>query len=398
MTDALWITPDYPWEGAPVGGVFYQTQARALAREGLTITVISPTPWAPWPLRLVHPRWKRYASAPASEHDDGVEVIRARYPALPGEPRWAGPDRLMARAVMTARNAWRGSHIVHGHSAVTSIAAWRVATRSGLPLALTFHGSDLNTWPELNPGSVPSLRAAIRAASLVVAVSPALAERVTAIADVPAIVLPIGCDHRSITTSAMPRDDARRILDLVEDRIVVLFVGNLVDAKGVRELADAVRPMGDRFVAVYVGDGPLAGYGRDDAGGERSLIYRGAVAHEQVARYMSAADVLVLPSRREGLPTVLVEAGSIGLPVIASSVGGIPGLIGDGRGTIMPDPSVASIGKALAAFEGDRAGARDMAHRLRDYVLAEHDADTNAARLAELYRSIWSTAVTRVDP
>jgi teichuronic acid biosynthesis glycosyltransferase TuaC len=256
-------------------------------------------------------------------------------------------------------------------------------------LALTFHGSDLNTWPERNPRSVPDLRAAIRAASLVIAVSPALAERVMAMAGIEATVLPLGSDHRAIAAVAMSRDEARETLRLVDDRIVVLFVGNLVDAKGVRELADAVRSMGDRFLAVFVGDGPLAGYGVDDPAVGPCLQFRGLVAHDVVARYMSAADVLVLPSRREGLPTVLVEAGSLGLPVIASGVGGIPGLIGDRRGTILPEVSSASIAAALAAFERDRSTAATMAHRLRDHVHAEHDADINAGRLRDLYRSVW---------
>jgi teichuronic acid biosynthesis glycosyltransferase TuaC len=391
VTQALWVTPDYPWEGDSVSGVFYQTQARALAGTGIGITVVIPTPWAPWPLPRMNPSWQRYASAPVSGRDQSVEVLRVRYPAFPGEPRWAIPDRLMARATLAARASWRGARLVHGHSAVTSIAAWRVASRARLPLALTFHGSDLNTWPERNPGSVPHLRAAIRAADLVIAVSPPLAARVAALAGIEAVVLPLGSDHHSIAASAMPCDEARTALDLVDERVVVLFVGNLVDAKGVRELADAVRAMSERFLAVFVGEGPLADYGRDDRDGERCLRFRGAVPHDLVGRYMSAADVLVLPSRREGLPTVLVEAGSLGLPVIATGVGGIPGLIGDGRGTILPDGSAGSIRAALIAFERNRTTAAAMAMRLRDYVRAEHDADTNAGRLRDLYSSVWST-------
>ncbi len=65
---------------------------------------------------------------------------------------------------------------------------------------------------------------------------------------------------------------------------------------------------------------------------------------------MSAADVLVLPSYSEGLPTVLVEAGSLGLPVIASAVGGIPELLGRDRGTILPDSSAQGVAAALGVL------------------------------------------------
>jgi teichuronic acid biosynthesis glycosyltransferase TuaC len=183
---------------------------------------------------------------------------------------------------------------------------------------------------------------------------------------------------------AMPRNAAREALDLTTKRIIVLFVGNLVRAKGVHELADAIIARGERFLGVFVGDGPLRDYGIGDRDFD-CLQYRGARPHHDIARFMSAADVLVLPSRSEGLPTVLVEAGSLGLPVIASSVGGIPGLVGHGRGTLLRDISSVAIGEALDEFERSRSSAKAAAERLREFVLAEHDVDTNAGRLLDVY-------------
>ena len=122
--------------------------------------------------------------------------------------------------------------------------------------------------------------------------------------------------------------------------------------------------MDDRFIGVFVGDGPEAGYRSQEPSSRGRLDYRGARPHSEIATFMSAADVLVLPSHREGLPTVLVEAGSIGLPVIATAVGGIPGLLGHDRGILIPDPSAESIQEALAAFAADRPAAAAAADRL----------------------------------
>ncbi len=387
MTDAVWIVEAYPWDEKSMGGVFYQTQARALARRGLDLTVTCPTPMAPWPLPHLEAQWRRYAAAPRAAFDEGVHVVRPRYLGVPREPRWACPDRLIARAAWSARDAWAGASLIHGHSAMTGLAAWRLARQTGLPFVLTFHGGDLFVWPDRRPDRVADLRSAAREARAVITVSAALAARAREITGVDAIHLPLGSDHRSLDALALPRDVARAALDLVDDRIIVLFVGNLLAAKGVRELVDAILPRGDRFLGVLVGDGPERGYGGADGRSAGCLRYRGLQPHDAVARYMSAADVLVLPSYSEGLGSVLVEAGSLGLPVIASAVGGIPGLIGADRGVLLDEVSSGAIGAALDEFERGRSAASAAAARLRAFVLAEHDVDTNAARLLEIYRS-----------
>jgi teichuronic acid biosynthesis glycosyltransferase TuaC len=98
--------------------------------------------------------------------------------------------------------------------------------------------------------------------------------------------------------------------------------------------------------------------------------------------------VLVLTSYREGLPTVLVEAGSLGLPVVASGVGGIPELLGRDRGAILGEVSSEAIADALTVFVTHRIEADAAARRLREHVVAVYDVDTNATRLLEIYRSV----------
>ncbi len=91
----------------------------------------------------------------------------------------------------------------------------------------------------------------------------------------------------------------------------------------------------------------------DESRATGCLVYLGARPHDEVAGYMSAADVLVLPSHREGLPTVLVEAGSLGLPVIASAVGGIPALLGEDRGAILPAVTSEAIADCAGRVRGE---------------------------------------------
>ena len=388
MTDAVWITRTYPWAGVPSQGVFYQTQARALARLGPSVTVACPTPWAPWPLSRIRPRWREYAKSPRRTIDEDVSVIRPRYLNVPGEPSWARPDHVIADAMWRSRAEWRGARIIHGHYSVTGLAAWHLAERAGLPFVLTFHGSDINSWPDEHPERLADLRAASTAAGAIFAVSQALAERTEVVTGVTPIHLPLGSDHRSLRAAVIPRRAARDLLKLPDDRVIALFVGNLKRAKGVRLLADAILDLGSPFLGVFIGGGSEEGYGYEDARGPNLLEYRGPRPHDEIVQYMSAADVLVLPSYSEGLPTVIVEAGSVGLPVIASNVGGIPELIGTDRGSTLADLSAASVVDALTQFIDDRSSAQSAAERLQDLVLRDYDVDANAARLLDAYGSV----------
>ena len=122
------------------------------------------------------------------------------------------------------------------------------------------------------------------------------------------------------------------------------------------------------------------------------LRYAGPQDRAGVVRHMCAADVLVLPSYQEGLPTVLVEAGSLGLPVIATAVDGTPELLSGDAGLLIaprePDAIVAAVRSAAA----DPAAASTRAARLRARVEADFDVDRNAGRLVELYRDVIESA------
>ncbi len=396
--NAVWITSTYPWADEPVGGIFFRTQARALARLGASITVVTPTPWAPWPLGHLRGKWRSYARAPRSSEDQGVRILRPSYIALPRQPSLARPDRFIAGAALRTRRRWPAADVIHGHYSITGLAAWRVARSTGLPLVLSFHGDDLNTWPDSHPDRMPEFLRALRDAALVTAVSLPLVDRIRALSGVEAVHLPIGCDRPTLLQHALPREQARDLLGLPHDRVIVLFVGQVHRDKGIVELVDATLRLDDRFLTVFVGRGPDVGRGSSDPRAHGRLDYRGQCENAEVVRYMSAADVLVLPSHREGLPTVLVESGILGLPVIASAVGGIPDLLADGRGTVLPEISSDAITQALLHFVARRDDAEVAAGRLRQHVRDVHDADGNAKHLLDLYRSVAKRADCEAPP
>ena len=386
--NVLWLTTDYPWPGDPVGGIFHRTAARGLVQAGVGVVVVSPTPAAPWPLPMIRERWRRYAQAPRHQVDNGVEILRPRYPVIPGEPSWSRSEASISRVARPILAARQEIDLIHAHyPAPMGMAAWRLAQLTGLPYIVTLHGSD-EVWRRSHQGRLPTYRRALREAAHVLAVSRSLADEYQEAAGVDATVVPIGIDLHRFTRSTLTREDARDRLGLPPDRVVILLVATLVPGKGIRPFVDAVIRLGRPFKAVVVGEGPDFGY-RASEGARLELVeYRGGQPNDAIPQYLAAADMLILPSETEGLPTVLVEAGAAGVPVIASAVGGVPELLADDRGLLMRDVSTQSIAEAILAVQADPDAAGRRADRLRAFVNLHYDAGANARHLAGIYRQI----------
>jgi glycosyltransferase involved in cell wall biosynthesis len=168
---------------------------------------------------------------------------------------------------------------------------------------------------------------ALRLAGGIVSVGPAIADALRA-RGVPAEkvrVLPQPFDASVFSRNGLDRQTARRELGLSEDRRVVLYVGSLTYGKGTDRLARIARLVSARTRDVQfcvAGDGPfageLAGFAPDD------LMYLGRVPRERMKYVFCAADVLLHPTRSDGLPNVVLEALTAGIPVVSTTVGEIP--------------------------------------------------------------------------
>lgn len=162
--------------------------------------------------------------------------------------------------------------------------------------------------------------------------------------------------------------------------VVFLFMGWLEEFKGVLDLVDAVEAYkteleGAKFEVC--GDGSLSSRVRKEVA-ERGLsdhfIFRGWVKGEDYRAALERADVLVMPSRREGLPNAALEAMASGLPVIATRVGGLPDLVQDGlTGWLVEPARPLHLGRALVHCMERRRDLRRMGMEALAFVKDNHD-------------------------
>lgn len=255
--------------------------------------------------------------------------------------------------------------VVHAHSPLAAVGA-RLVLRSmpaaSRPRLVT---TDHSTWSGHGRLTRWADRATYRLDDAHTVVSNAvLASLPTDLQQTAEVVVP-GIDVASVRRARSERDAVRRELRIANDALVVGTVANLRPVKAYPVLLAAARTVTDcepgvRFVAV--GQGPQAGeirslqqdLGLTDA--FQLLGYR-----SDAVRVMAACDLFCLPSLHEGLPVALMEALALGLPVVASDVGGIRELVDNGReGILVPPGDAVALGEALLSVLRDARLRADL--------------------------------------
>ncbi|WP_395665763.1 glycosyltransferase family 4 protein [Methylocella sp.] len=190
------------------------------------------------------------------------------------------------------------------------------------------------------------------------------------------------------------RAAARAALGVSADHVVFGFVGRLSSQKAperfLEALAEAARTQGQVY-GVMIGDGELRGE-VEDAVRRMGLSGRAAILGAVDARaYMAAFDALVVTSRYEALPYVMLEALATGLPIISTVVGGVGATVDDTNG-ILVEQTRASSG--LAAAMSALARSPELRRRMKA-ASKEKSARINGPRMIDeteaLYQSLWST-------
>ena len=388
------VTPILPVPHDRARGRYIHETARALSRL-CEVRVFFPQVRHP-PLPGLAPRSYIGGTVGADFSLDGIDVEAYSYPGFPGLSRvtngLAGARALLPRLRRFAPDVVLG-YWIHPDGD----AALRAARRLGLPCLVGARGSDVH----LRSGLAGWMTGrTLRGADGVLTVSQAMRRKV---------VEDFGVEARRVRTIVNgidtavfhPRDRAveRARLGLDPEAQVVCYVGRLVESKGLVELLQAfaqLRGRTPRARLVLAGDGVM----RDRlaaqvaaAGLADSVRMTGGIEPVEVAAWICASNVLVLPSWSEGYPNVLVEALACGCPVVATDVGGAGEIVDASSGMLLPprdpDALARALGEALARDWDHAAMSASMSRgwdrvaretlEACEQVLANHQAARPAA-------------------
>jgi glycosyltransferase involved in cell wall biosynthesis len=365
------VATSYPRFDGDTVGTFMQPIATGLAARGHDVHMVLP--WHPKLTRgsyhqgvHFHPfhyspveRWHVFGYAGALQAD-----VQLRSTAIAVAPAALVSGWRMAARVARSIDAT----IVHGHWVIPggAMAAWAAGSR---PLVVSLHGSDVYVAERHWPARLAARRTLLRARAIV-ACSEDLRQRAIGLGADPARTetVPYGVDTARFAPDSSARARVRAAHGLGADDPVVFAVGRFVSKKGFEYLIEAINLLQARIPNIRL---VLAGWGDLDAalrslasriGVAERITFVGMVPHDAVPAWLSASDVVAVPSIRDdagnvdGLPNVVLEGLASGTPVVATTAGGIGSVVVDeATGLLVPERNAQALADAIGRLLSDSA-------------------------------------------
>jgi glycosyltransferase involved in cell wall biosynthesis len=383
--NVLIVTDMFPTRENPVFGVFIFELSRALTFKN-RLVVIHPQLWNPMNRNF------RTEKSSLRCRENGIEVFKPKLFVLPKG------DRLFFRSIVSFFTVLPSViklkrrfcfDIIHAHMACPAgFTAILLGIIFRKPVLVTVHGSDIHTLPKYFFLKYLILFT-LKRAHTVIAVSQSLKDSILKMGSFHNKVFVIHNGARHDIFSPMDKIKARRSLNFSVDRKIILFIGSLIQIKGIDILLRAFVNMSEENHSnlVIIGKGELYCQLKVLAkklGIETRVHFMGSRKHDEIPLWLNACDVFCLPSRNEGFPTVIVEALACGRPVVATKVGGIPEAVTNDTLGILVEPNnteelAAGLNKALEK-EWDYQAIAEYGKRFSWNTIAEE--------YTELYKNV----------
>jgi colanic acid/amylovoran biosynthesis glycosyltransferase len=280
---------------------------------------------------------------------------------------------------------------IHAHYAThPALMAWLIHRLTGISYSITVHAHDIFVRTEMLPTKLSD-------AAFIVAISEYNREYLARIVG-PWVRNKIHIVHCGIEPTAY---EPHTIAPAEGQPFEIITTGSLQPYKGQSYLIEACARLRDRGLPFRC---RIIGGGEEREALENLITTNNLANHvellgpkkqDEVAALLATAHCYVQPSiitpsgKMEGIPVALMEAMASGLPVVATSISGIPELVRPGEtGLLVPPADVPALADALAAVYADPAGSAQRAEAGRELVLREFELRSNVAHLATLFEGM----------
>ena len=356
----LVITNMYPTQNHKSFGIFIKNQVEALRKRGLHIDV----------------------SAITNPKSGKVNVI-TKYSA------W------MLHTLFLLLVKGKSYQLVHAHYTFPSgFLAILFKKLFGCRMVVTAHGGDIDKMARKSDRLFQLTKKVLHTSDHVIAVGEELQAKIVDEFSVPAekvSVINMGVNREIFKPYGKRK--TREELGISAEEKVILFVGNILEQKGVLELIDAftaIRGQDDGVTLRIIGAEKDLFFKKklDEMIAERNLQgavqFLGVMEQREIARWMCAADCLALPSHIEGFGLVALEAMACGTPVVGSDAGGLKYLLSDGAGVTVPVKNSRELAHSLS-FVLSSKDKRDVLIKNGMNKAEENDQERMLNRVMEVY-------------
>ncbi|MGA1983725.1 MAG: glycosyltransferase [Acidobacteriaceae bacterium] len=342
------VTRYFPNSEQPTHGRSAYQTLRVLAREA-DVRVFYPNSTYP---SFLKPQNRTYNKLDPTYSLPDVKVNYYDYPALPLISRpfngW-----MVARTLLPHVRSFAPDLIFSFILYPYGYAAMQIGQALSVPVVVMGIGSDIHRIGDRF--SAMHTRTVLHGVDFLVAVSDDLRRKAVAMGAPPEKTRAIvnGCDLSVF--QVRDRGEARQQLEIGPASEAVVYIGRMDVKKGLRELieaAAALHPHRPGLQVYLVGEGPDLHLIKSviRASGAAGYIHlRPPCAFDDVATWIAASDLVTLPSYMEGCPNVVLEALACGRPVVATNVGGIPEIMSEDCGSLVPPGEPAELARALAS-------------------------------------------------
>lgn len=385
----LVISHMYPSTVNTTYGIFVHEQVKALAAEGCEVRVISPVPYAPWPLPLLRKKWQDYSSIPSRDVWEGVQIYYPRYIEFPGSYLLHRSGYFMylgIRGIVKNISKEFPFDLIHAHVALPDgHAAYYLQKEYQVPTVVSIHGQDFQSTLPKGDKFREKLRKVLGGVDGVIAVSNKLKNLVQ---DEPYYSkIQVINNGIALAGQALPGD--------ADNKCVILSVSNLKKTKGIDLNLQALATLVKKYPHlqyVIVGDGEERKNLEklvEDLDLKNHVTFKGKLPHAEVLEEMAKCQIFCLPSWQEGFGVVYIEAMAQGVPVIGVKGEGIEDAIQHGVNGLLVNPkNVEEIVQAIESLLTSPDYGKKIAQKGKETVYKEFTWENNARKTIELYRDL----------